>query len=106
MLSSLIKSCGKAVVPEGHTRWTNGGVYYSGFTTANTPNQPVDWDWIDENDGGPTWMSLSASSNHSGGVNTLFADGSVHYIKNGINANVWSALGTMGAGEVVSADQY
>jgi prepilin-type N-terminal cleavage/methylation domain-containing protein/prepilin-type processing-associated H-X9-DG protein len=106
MLASLVKSCGKPIIPEGHTRWANGGVYYSGITTANTPNQPVDWDWIDENDGGPTWMSLSASSNHSGGVNTLFADGSVHYIKNSINAVIWSGLGTIQGGEVLSADQF
>ena len=28
----------KAGGPIGHTRWANGGVYYSGFTTAITPN--------------------------------------------------------------------
>jgi Protein of unknown function (DUF1559) len=31
----------KSGAPIGHTRWTNGGVYYSGFTTAMPPNQPV-----------------------------------------------------------------
>ena len=94
----------KAGGPIGHTRWANGGVYYSGFTTAITPNGdpttasraigytnagaivPMDWDWIDENDGGPTYMALDASSNHPGGVNALFADGSVHYVKNSVNA--------------------
>ncbi len=45
-------------------------------------NVPMDWDWVDENDGGPTFMSLAASSKHPGGVNALFADGSVHFIKN------------------------
>ena len=25
--------------PIGHTRWCNGGVYYSGFTTAMPPNR-------------------------------------------------------------------
>ena len=57
--------------PIGHTRWANGGVYYSGFTTAMPPNMgvstisqayysagvpasnfgqnvPMDWDWVDE----------------------------------------------------------
>jgi prepilin-type N-terminal cleavage/methylation domain-containing protein/prepilin-type processing-associated H-X9-DG protein len=105
-LSNLIASCRKQPAPVGHTRWTNGGVYYSGFTTANTPNQRIDWDWIDENDGGPTYMSLSASSQHPGGVNTLFADGSVKFIKNTINAVTWRALGSVQGGEVVSADQY
>ena len=106
-LANLIASCGNGPpTPIGHTRWSNGGVYYSGFTTANTPNQAIDWDWIDENDGGPTYMSLSASSYHPGGVNTLFADGSVRFIKNSVNGTTWRGLGTIAGGEVVSADQY
>jgi prepilin-type N-terminal cleavage/methylation domain-containing protein/prepilin-type processing-associated H-X9-DG protein len=129
-LAYQITNCGtatgkiKAGGPIGHTRWANGGVYYSGFTTAMPPNQtvstvsratgysnagqnlPMDWDWIDENDGGPTYMSLSASSHHSGGVNALFADGSVRFIKNSISPVTWTALGTIAGGEVVSADSY
>jgi prepilin-type processing-associated H-X9-DG protein len=66
----------------------------------------MDWDWIDENDGGPTYMSLSASSHHPGGVNALFADGSVRFIKNSISPVTWTALGTIAGGEVISADQY
>ena len=106
-LASLISSCANgAPTPIGHTRWSNGGVYYSGITTANTPNQPVDWDWVDENDGGPTYMSLAPSSKHPGGVNMLFADGSVHFIKNTINGVTFRALGTVAGGEVISADAY
>ena len=129
-LASLIASCGtaagkaKAGGPIGHTRWCNGGVYYSGFTTAMPPNPNVtavskatgysnggkivaeDWDSVDENDGGPTYMSLAASSFHSGGVNTLMGDGSVRYIKNSVNPFTWRALGTIAGGEVLSADQY
>ena len=129
-LAYQITNCGtatgkvKAGGPIGHTRWANGGVYYSGFTTAMPPNQTVstvsratgysnagqnlqmDWDWIDENDGGPTYMSLSASSHHPGGVNALFADGSVRFIKNSISPVTWTALGTIASGEVISADQY
>ncbi len=105
-LNNLIKGCANSPAPIGHTRWSNGGVYYSGFTTANTPNQSIDWDWVDENDGGPTYMSLSASSKHPGGVNMLFADGSVRFIKNTINAVTHRALGTVAGGEVVSADSY
>jgi prepilin-type processing-associated H-X9-DG protein len=114
----------KAGGPIGHTRWANGGVYYSGFTTAMPPNQTVstvsratgtadagqniamDWDWVDENDGGPTFMSLSASSKHPGGVNALFADGSVHFIKNTVNPVTWYSLGTIAGGEVISSDSY
>jgi prepilin-type N-terminal cleavage/methylation domain-containing protein/prepilin-type processing-associated H-X9-DG protein len=129
-LAYQLANCGtatgkvKAGGPIGHTRWANGGVYYSGFTTAMPPNQtvstvsratgssdagkilPMDWDWIDENDGGPTFMSLSASSYHPGGVNAVFGDGSVRFVKNSVNPLTWYCLGTIAGGEVISADQY
>jgi prepilin-type N-terminal cleavage/methylation domain-containing protein/prepilin-type processing-associated H-X9-DG protein len=129
-LAYVIANCGtatgkvKAGGPIGHTRWANGGVYYSGFTTAMPPNGTVkavsraagfgnagqtvamDWDSVDENDGGPTYMALEASSYHPSGVNALFADGSVHFIKSSISAVTWRALGTIAGAEVVSADQY
>ena len=66
----------------------------------------MDWNWIDENNGGPTYMSLSASSHHPGGVNTLMADGSVRFIKNSVDPSNWRALGTIAGGEVISSDQY
>ena len=45
-LTALLASCStssgvKAGGPIGHTRWCNGGVYYSGFTTAMPPNPNV-----------------------------------------------------------------
>ena len=62
----------------------------------------MDWDSVDENDGGPTYMSLSASSYHPGGVNALFADGSVRFVKNSVSPVTWAALGTIAGGEVVA----
>ncbi len=44
------------------------------------------------------------SSLHPGGVNFLFADGSVHFISNNIDPVIWVALGTRAGGEVVGAD--
>jgi prepilin-type N-terminal cleavage/methylation domain-containing protein/prepilin-type processing-associated H-X9-DG protein len=117
-LKTLVAACansGKFGQRLGHTRWTNGGVYYSGVTTAVPPNAnvlypgyngPFDWVSVDENNGGPTYASLSASSFHPGGVNTLFADGSVKFAKNSVSAITWRALGTIGGGEVISADTY
>jgi len=49
---------------------------------------------------------VAARSYHSGGVNVLFADGSVKFIKDTINLETWRALSTKDAGEVVSSDQY
>jgi prepilin-type N-terminal cleavage/methylation domain-containing protein/prepilin-type processing-associated H-X9-DG protein len=47
-----------------------------------------------------------ARSRHAGGVNTLFGDGSVHFVKNSINAATWIALGSISSGEVIGADSY
>jgi prepilin-type N-terminal cleavage/methylation domain-containing protein/prepilin-type processing-associated H-X9-DG protein len=105
-LAGLIASCASKPAPVGHTRWSNGGVYYSGFTTALPPNQPIDRDWVDENDGGDTYMSLSASSFHGGGVNMLFGDGSVRFIKNSVSPQTWRNLGSIAGGEVISADSF
>jgi prepilin-type N-terminal cleavage/methylation domain-containing protein/prepilin-type processing-associated H-X9-DG protein len=43
---------------------------------------------------------------HAGGANALFADGSVHFLSEGINIRVLAALITRAGGEVVSANDY
>src|SRR5262249_45398563 len=47
--------------------------------------------------------SMTYGSNHPGGANFAFADGSVRFISNGINNNpqVFAALGTRAGNEVV-----
>jgi prepilin-type processing-associated H-X9-DG protein len=50
--------------------------------------------------------AMNPTSNHPGGVNVSFMDGSVHFIKNSINLQAWWYMGTRGRGEIVSADQY
>jgi prepilin-type N-terminal cleavage/methylation domain-containing protein/prepilin-type processing-associated H-X9-DG protein len=47
---------------------------------------------------------LTAGSSHPGGVNVLFGDGGVRFIKNSITFNIWYAVGTRSGGEVVSGD--
>jgi len=44
---------------------------------------------------------LDRRSHHPGGVNALFGDGSVKFIKNTINRRIWRLVGTIG-GEVIS----
>src|SRR5262245_18106689 len=46
-------------------------------------------------------MVVPPSSFHTGGVNVLLGDGSVRFIRDGINLAVWRALGTRDKGEVV-----
>ena len=45
-------------------------------------------------------------SNHPGGANFLFGDGSVKFLKQTINQLTYMALGTRANGEVISADSY
>jgi prepilin-type N-terminal cleavage/methylation domain-containing protein/prepilin-type processing-associated H-X9-DG protein len=49
---------------------------------------------------------LAARSYHPGGVNVALADGSVRFIGDRIQLEVWKALGTRCGGEVVSAASY
>jgi len=46
------------------------------------------------------------SSNHPGGVNTLFADGSVKFVKSGVSQLVWMSLGSRDGNEVFPSDSY
>jgi len=48
----------------------------------------------------------AARSNHSGGVNVLFGDGSVKFVKNSININTWQAIASTKGKEVVDANSY
>jgi prepilin-type N-terminal cleavage/methylation domain-containing protein/prepilin-type processing-associated H-X9-DG protein len=115
-----------AVVPEyttgctlsatGHTEWVDGAVHETGMTTAWTPNRRIirpgapgqDLDLIGrrESQGGPTFAAVTSRSYHPGGVNALFGDGSVKFLKDTIDGAAWRALGTVGGGEVVSSDSY
>jgi prepilin-type N-terminal cleavage/methylation domain-containing protein/prepilin-type processing-associated H-X9-DG protein len=47
-------------------------------------------------------MQIPPSSNHGGGVNVLFGDGSVHFISDNIDLQTWRALGTINGGEVIN----
>jgi prepilin-type N-terminal cleavage/methylation domain-containing protein/prepilin-type processing-associated H-X9-DG protein len=53
-----------------------------------------------------TSTEVSASSNHPGGVNVGFLDGSVRFIKDAVSQTTWWALATKAGGEVISADSY
>ncbi len=100
----------------GHAEWVDGGAHQTGFTTAWTPNRKVlggpnrdvdlDLTGRREKVGGPTFAALTARSHHPGGVNALFGDGSVKFLKSSIHGATWRSLGSLAGGEVVSADAY
>lgn len=52
----------------------------------------------------PGWKA--ARSLHPGGVNTLFCDGQVAFVRNSVALNVWRGLSTRAGGEAISADAY
>jgi prepilin-type processing-associated H-X9-DG protein len=54
----------------------------------------------------PLYGAITARSYHLGGVNALFGDGSVRFVKSTIDGSTWRALGTIRGGEVISSDQY
>jgi len=105
-----------SATPGADNNRTNGGNYWivgtMGQTLFNTivpPNsQQYPWGGCKAGTGGVAeGMNYSnASSNHSGGANFLFADGSVKFIKNSIGMPVYWGLGTRANGEVLSADSY
>ncbi len=66
-------------------------------------NNPADPSWLTY---GAPQGSISATSNHSGGVNVGFTDGSVKFIKDSISLPTWWALGSRKMAEVISSDAY
>ncbi len=81
------------------------------YMTLNTPNSGIDVSPYCNSKTYPanppcsnspnTYSHKAARSRHSGGVNVLFGDGSVHFIQDSIALATWRALGTMNGGEVI-----
>jgi prepilin-type N-terminal cleavage/methylation domain-containing protein/prepilin-type processing-associated H-X9-DG protein len=100
----------------GSGAWNSRGVFWEvgavGMTLFNTvvPPNSTQYKWGACRSSGGGWPDQStfsdASSNHSGGVNCLMADGSVKFIKNSISMQTWFSLGTKSNGEVVDANSY
>lgn len=51
-------------------------------------------------------MQVPPSSYHPGGVNTLFGDGTVRFVKDSVSLPTYRALGTRNGGETISGDAY
>jgi prepilin-type N-terminal cleavage/methylation domain-containing protein/prepilin-type processing-associated H-X9-DG protein len=99
--------------------WSEGTKCGYTFMAATTPNSHIP----DQLDGtgcvNPSNVNLpciqasgntrefnAARSYHTGGVNVLFCDGSVKFIKDSVNLVTWRSLSTKDGGEVVSGDAY
>jgi len=83
----------------------SGTLRFIAYDHVNTPNgyscqdqgAQAPGDWTD---------AITATSNHNGGVNVCFADGSVKFIRDTISYQTWWALGSRGLSEVVDANNY
>ncbi len=76
-----------------------------GSTTVFTPQYVSDLQTWWQQPLAATYGQFGFRSNHPGGANFVFGDGSVRYIKQSINAATYRAIGTRASGEVISADQ-
>jgi prepilin-type N-terminal cleavage/methylation domain-containing protein/prepilin-type processing-associated H-X9-DG protein len=86
--------------------WAHGSMAMNMFNTIVTPNAfNKTWTHCGLNASSRAVFS-NADSLHPGGVNTLFSDGSVKFVKDSVGQTIWWALGTKQGGEVVSADSY
>ncbi|MGO9466766.1 MAG: DUF1559 domain-containing protein [Isosphaeraceae bacterium] len=118
MATSFVQTCNTlpgTTAPTNPTQWAGacwngshaGTLHFNAYNHWNTPNTlscVAGNTW-----GGPPGGYndiLSASSNHPGGVNVAFCDGSVKFLKNSVALNTWWALGSRNVGEVISADAY
>ncbi|OJW08499.1 MAG: prepilin-type N-terminal cleavage/methylation domain-containing protein [Planctomycetales bacterium 71-10] len=50
--------------------------------------------------------AYTMGSKHAGGLNMLFGDGSVRFIKNSISGPTWWAINSIGGGEIISSDSF
>jgi prepilin-type N-terminal cleavage/methylation domain-containing protein len=107
--------------------WLNGRLIPDGTPTASLgigeggttiyTNEGSGWGWADYNsefytdgDGGRQHTNWSSNNEiyafHPGGANHVFADGSVHFIKQTTAPSTFVALISPAGGEVISGDSY
>ncbi|MCS7015312.1 MAG: DUF1559 domain-containing protein [Gemmatales bacterium] len=75
--------------------WISGREYYTAYYHYHPPNSSIP-DMLTCG-----WGLFAARSEHLGGVNLGFCDGSVRFIRETIHLTTWRALGTRAGGEVV-----
>ena len=80
-----------------HRRPPNDRGYDCRGGLPHSDKSPADWQNLS--------LNITSRSRHPGGVNVVFCDGHVQYIKSTIAIAAWQAIGSRNGGEVVSSDQ-
>jgi len=127
MAVSLMAACQSlpnGTAPSSDASFGSSWLFSQGYVTSNTsythfmtPNKyscvgaesgffGAQGNFSSDGANGGTTAAVTATSNHPGGVNIGFADGSVKFIKDSISYQTWWALGSRNGGEVVSSDAY
>ena len=95
--------------------WNDVGCNFMTRTTPNStvPDQMDNWCVNRPRNNEPcvtngqiTLMWMASRSRHPGGLNSLFGDGSVKFMKSTVSLNIWRGLGSVAGGEVISSDAF
>jgi prepilin-type N-terminal cleavage/methylation domain-containing protein/prepilin-type processing-associated H-X9-DG protein len=81
-----------------HRRPPNDRHYDCRGGLPHSDKSPADWKNLS--------LNITSRSRHPGGVNSLFCDGHVQFLKNSVNVAVWQGLGSRDGGEVLSANDF
>jgi prepilin-type N-terminal cleavage/methylation domain-containing protein/prepilin-type processing-associated H-X9-DG protein len=99
--------------PTRGIKWLYGAPGHSMYNHRRPPNDkrhdcrgglphsdksPADWQNLS--------LNITARSYHPGGVNSLFCDGHVQFVKDSVNLATWQGLGSRNGNEALSADSY
>jgi prepilin-type N-terminal cleavage/methylation domain-containing protein/prepilin-type processing-associated H-X9-DG protein len=107
----FMQLCNTVPITSANQQWQWKGEWWGYGATmiyshTQTPNRTSCVYHDINQDGRGTITMAAASSNHPGGVNVLFMDGSVRFVKNSVNYRPWYAIATPSAGEAISPTSY
>jgi prepilin-type N-terminal cleavage/methylation domain-containing protein/prepilin-type processing-associated H-X9-DG protein len=106
------QSSGTGAQNEKGFRWAEDDGGFSMFNTIVPPTStqyPFAWCALGRSSSSSNASDGAyqcSSSNHPGGANFLFCDGSVRFLKSTVAIKTYWALGTKANGEVISSDAY
>ena len=102
----------------GHTEWVDGRTHQTSFTTTFSPNRKIlctvsgveyDVDFTNMREGKSatekTYAAVTSRSYHPGGVTVAMMDGSVKFINDAINLQLWQELSTRAGREQVTVPE-